>query len=505
VSAEPSPHRRLEQLLDEVPVGLLVTDASGTVLEANGTLCRWTGYAAHELVGRKKLHDLLTVGGRIFHQTHWLPILQIQGSISEVKFELRRADGGLLTAMLNAVRKEVDGAVCDVVSITMAEERNKYERQLLLERKRSDELAAREVRAQEILQIAESQVRQAVRVGALHLWYADDTGRRHFEPAVAALLGMDGATAVTEEDFVGAITAADREAEALAYRAALADTSTVHSWTFNVRDAKGRHKVLHASGQAFANASGAQRPFVGVLRDITEEVRKSAEARDRALFAEQMVGIVSHDLRNPLFAITMGTVVLSRDATLGPKHRKVLESIDRSTQRARRLIDELLDFTLVRVGHGLTVSRQPLDFHELVERSVEELKLSFPDRAIRHVAQGDGNCQADPDRIAQLLGNLVANAVTYGEPGGEITVTSLGRGDEILLQVHNLGRPIPEEMQTRIFEPLIRGGTADSAVRSVGLGLFIVRAIAQSHHGSVSVSSSAAQGTTFCFAFTRHS
>lgn len=499
----PSSHRRLEQLLDDVPVGLLVADAAGTVLEVNGTLCRWVGYTQDELVGHKKVTDLLTVGGRIFFQTHWLPILQVRGSISEVKFQLLRADGELLTAMFNAVRKVIDGEVHDIISVTLAEERNKYEQQLLLERKRADELAASEVRAQEILQVAESQIRQAVRVGALHLWYAGDDGTRHFEPSVAGLLGLVGGQSVTEKDFVRAVVPEDRENEASAYRAAAEDPTTVHSWTFRVRSANSTQIVLLASGQAVASASGAQRRFVGVLRDVTSDVKKSEQARDRALFAEQMVGIVSHDLRNPLFAISMGGILLSRDAAIDAKHRKVLDNISRSTQRARRLIDELLDFTLVRVGHGLSVTRKALNVHELVGRSVQELRLSFPERDISHVAHGPGECQADPDRIAQLLGNLVANAVTYGEPDGAITVTSVGDESEIFLKVHNFGKVIPEEMLDRMFEPLIRGGTAGSAVRSVGLGLFIVKAIAESHQGSVTVSSTTDEGTTFTFAFRR--
>jgi phosphoserine phosphatase RsbU/P len=361
----------LEQLLDEVPVGLLVTDARGTITSVNSTLCTWSGYGAAELVGHKKLQDLLTVGGRIFHQTHWMPILQVQGSISEVKFDLRRSDGRLLTVMLNAVRKGVGAAAYDVVSVIVAEERNKYERQLVLERKRSEELAQKQLR----------------------------------------------------------------------------------------------------------------------------------EAEDRALFAEQMVGIVSHDLRNPLAAITMGAAAIGRDATLGARHAKVLDNINRSAHRARRLIDELLDFTLIRVGHGLTVAHKPAKFHELVSQLVDELKLAFPSNAIQHSAEGPGGCAVDADRIAQLLGNLVANAVTYGQPNGPITVTSSGDGRECVLTVHNLGEPVPQAMLDRIFEPLIRGGTPDQSTRSVGLGLFIVKAIAQAHGGSVTVTSSREQGTTFRFVF----
>lgn len=491
----------IESCLDDVPVGLLFTDARGTILRVNGTLCRWVGYDAEELIGVKKLQDLFTVGGRIFHQTHWMPILQMQGSISEVKFELCRDDGQLLTVMLNGVRRSTD-TVYDMVSMVLAGERNKYERQLLFERKRSEDLAGQQVHAQQVLQAAESQLRQAVRVGGLHLWSADESGARRFEPSVTALLGLDEVADMPSSSFLQAIVEADREGEEAAFQAALADASSVHNWTFRIRDAHGNEKILVSSGQAFADGGSTRRRFVGVLRDVTEEARKSAEAEDRALFAEQMVGIVSHDLRNPLSAITVGAAVLSR-CTLTERQQRVLENIDRSTNRARRLIDELLDFTLVRVGHGLTVALKPVKLHELSFQLVEELKLAFPANIIEHMASGPDACEIDPDRIAQLVGNLVANAVTYGEPGGVITVWSIGDESGCRLQVHNLGEPIPPHMLGRIFEPLVRGGAAGSSVRSVGLGLFIVKAIADAHGATMTVNSNCNDGTTFAVAFTQ--
>ena len=140
-----------------------------------------------------------------------------------------------------------------------------------------------------------------------------------------------------------------------------------------------------------------------------------------------MVGIVSHDLRNPLSAILMGAKLLARGETSADRLR-VLGHVDSSAQRAQRLIEELLDFTLVRVGRGLAVAAASLDLHALAAKIVEELALAFPDRTIVHRAEGTGHCIADADRVAQLLGNLVGNAMAYGEPGGTVTVTSTLRG-----------------------------------------------------------------------------
>jgi sigma-B regulation protein RsbU (phosphoserine phosphatase) len=418
-----------------------------------------------------------------------------------VKFEVCRSDGQLLTVMLNGVRRSGD-PVYDMVSVVLAEERNTYERQLLFERRRSEELAAQQLHAQRVLQAAESQLRQAVRVGGLHLWSADESGARHYELSVTALLGLDGEADMHASRFLEAIVEADREGEEAAFQAALTGASSVHKWTFRIRDRNGNEKILVSSGQAFGEGGSNRRRFVGVLRDVTEEARKSAEAEDRALFAEQMVGIVSHDLRNPLSAITVGAAVLAR-GSLTERQQRVLQSIDRSTHRAKRLIDELLDFTLVRVGHGLTVALKPVKLHELCSQMVDELKLAFPANDIQHVALGPDACEVDPDRIAQLVGNLVANAVSYGATGSLITVGSIGDQSGCRLQVHNLGEPIPPHMLGRIFEPLVRGGAAGGAVRSVGLGLFIVKAIADAHGATMTVTSNRSDGTTFACAFER--
>ena len=126
-----------EQLFDEFPTGLLVTTVTGTILKVNMTFCTWLGMERDELVGRKRLQELFTMGGRIFHQTHWLPTLDMQGSLSEVKLDVRHKDGHAIPMMLNAIRRTTRAGSYDEVSMVVAEERNKYERELLAARKRA--------------------------------------------------------------------------------------------------------------------------------------------------------------------------------------------------------------------------------------------------------------------------------------------------------------------------------------------------------------------------------
>lgn len=212
-----------------------------------------------------------------------------------------------------------------------------------------------------------------------------------------------------------------------------------------------------------------------------------------------MVGIVSHDLRNPLSAIHLGLIALSR-GELTSNQLRVLGRISRSTERAHRLIADLLDFTAARVGNGLSVKISAIDLHAAVSETLDELRTAYPDRHIEHVHEGAGTCSADPDRIAQAVGNLVSNAMTYGDPGRQVTVRSRTGSDECAIEVQNFGKPIPEEALPTLFQPMVRGA-AGGAARSVGLGLYIVREIAQAHGGEVAVRSAMDERTTFTIRF----
>lgn len=228
---------------------------------------------------------------------------------------------------------------------------------------------------------------------------------------------------------------------------------------------------------------------------VHETTRQEADAQDRALFAEQMVGIVSHDLRNPLAAVHMGILALTR-GELTANQIRVLGRVSRATERAHRLIADLLDFTAARIGAGLAVSPRAVALNDVIADTVEELALARPERELVHVRGSEGVCQVDPDRLSQLIGNLVSNALTYGDPARPVTVSSSVEDGCALVSVHNWGEPIPAESVGQLFQPMVRGGRVGEA-RSVGLGLYIVGEIAKAHGGQIEVRSDAGQGTVF--------
>jgi sigma-B regulation protein RsbU (phosphoserine phosphatase) len=492
-----------DMLFDEAACGLLVTSRDGVIRRVNKTFCRWMGYCASELVGLRRIQDLLTMGGRIFHQTHWAPLLQIQGSVAEVKLDLVHQAGHTIPIILNAVRHEYPSGVFHELAVFVAEDRHKYEREHVLARQRAEELLIKQREAQQALEVAQAKLRLALESAQLLVWDVDpETAERRYEEGVASLLGFDAPQTITDQQYASFIEPGDREREQLAFSQGLNTYGEAYRCVYRLNGVDGIQRTVSSSGRGLFKADGSLHQFVGILQDITELSQQRAEAEDRALFAEQMVGIVSHDLRNPLSAIRMGIHLLER-GEVTPVQAQVLSHLTHSTDRAQRLIADLLDFTVARVGQGITLSHEPIQLHELVSASVTELTLAFPDRAMEHSACGEGVCMGDADRLTQVIGNLVSNAMAYGAIDRTVTVRSGIEEDTFWISVHNHGTPIPEDVLPDLFEPMTRGGSGNNKARSVGLGLFIVREIIRAHEGDIHVTSSAGKGTTFTAMFPR--
>jgi signal transduction histidine kinase len=285
----------------------------------------------------------------------------------------------------------------------------------------------------------------------------------------------------------------------------LGSRTAVHGALCVARTAKGfsqgdvRH-LQHASsavGGALTRiaALAAEHDAEHVMKLAESELRAAAE--DRALLAEQMVGIVSHDLRNPLSAILMGTTLMGMGEALPAQKERVMRKVQSAARRAQRLVEELLDFTQARVGKGLALKMAEVDLDALMTSIVDELRLSFSDVEFHHRENPLGSAWLDADRIHQLFGNLVANAAMYGAQGKPVRLKCAIDGGELVLSVHNEGEAIPASMFAAMFAPMIRGQAHQSEQRGVGLGLYIVRAIAEGHSGTVDVTSSAEDGTCF--------
>lgn len=229
---------------------------------------------------------------------------------------------------------------------------------------------------------------------------------------------------------------------------------------------------------------------------LTEAARLNRELGREAELREYLLGIVSHDLRNPLAAITMAVKLMLRHGGLAPDDQKRVGRIAGSADRMARMISELLDLTRSRVGGGLEITRDRSDFFLLCRQAVDEAELAHPELQVDFVMEGDGVGAWDASRLGQVLGNLLGNAIQYGAPGAPVSLRAVGAGD-VTLEVHNEGAPIPAELQAHLFEPFHRGPVGQRSRQGLGLGLYIASEIVKAHGGALVVRSTEAEGTTF--------
>ncbi|HEY0095623.1 MAG TPA: GAF domain-containing sensor histidine kinase, partial [Archangium sp.] len=211
---------------------------------------------------------------------------------------------------------------------------------------------------------------------------------------------------------------------------------------------------------------------------------------------DDLVAVVSHDLRNPISAISMSASVLLKREGLTDWQAKGLSRIYSAADRALRMIRDLLDSTQARVA-GIPVEPRSLDFHALARSVVEEVQLAHPERRILFEASGEAHGAWDADRVAQVITNLVGNAVQHSPSDTPVRVGSRGLDGVVLLEIHNEGPPIPADLLPTLFEPFRRGKGAGGALGSVGLGLFISRRLVEAHEGTIEVTSTEGEGTTF--------
>ena len=225
------------------------------------------------------------------------------------------------------------------------------------------------------------------------------------------------------------------------------------------------------------------------------------QVRERLDTEQQMIGIVAHDLRGPLQTITVSADTLLR-LSLDARATRPLSRIRDAALGAGRMIRDLLDFTQARLGTGIPVDRVAVNLHAIARAALEEERARAADRELIHEEKGDARAELDPERVAQVVQNLVRNALEYGQPGAAITVRTEGAGDSVVLRVHNHGAPIALDLRAHLFEPLRRGNRGRRG-SGVGLGLYIVDSIVRAHGGAVTVTSSERDGTEFTARFPR--
>ena len=345
--------------------GHVIADAEGKILRINQRLADWLGCEVSAAAGQR-FSDLLTVGGKIYYETHLWPLLRMQGFFEEVALELGCANNQKLQVLVNA-----------------------YERR------------------------DEKNIPQFIR---LTIFKATD--RRVYEQ--------------------------------------------------NLRDAKSAAEI-----------------------NLTNAIQLSA-------IREQFIAVLGHDLRNPLNAIITGISLLGMEE-LEANQAKIVQVMSRSAQRMNELIKNVLDFARARLGGGMLLDKKLVSLTPELAHVVDELKIIWPQREITAEINLNEMVECDPDRVAQLFSNLLANAITHGAQDKAVHVRAFLKDEVFELSVSNSGNPIPEDHIQKLFEPFTREDIRKSQ-QGLGLGLYIASEISRAHGGELIVSSTHEE-TRFTFRF----
>lgn len=232
---------------------------------------------------------------------------------------------------------------------------------------------------------------------------------------------------------------------------------------------------------------------------LAESVVRYTEDIDES--REMFIGILGHDLRTPLGAIITSSAYMLETDELPEPHRTLTSRIASSARRMERMIGDLLDLTRSRLGGGIPIDPDPMSAESVVRDVLSELASVHPDRLVEIDIMGDVHGHWDEARLAQVMTNLIGNALEHGAPGEPVSISLDGRDSDVTISIHNPGEPIDPADMARIFEPMkgrqARTDHGPAASSHLGLGLYIAERVVSAHGGTIEVASSATAGTTF--------
>jgi PAS domain S-box-containing protein len=345
------------------------------------------------------------------------------------------------------------------------------------------------------LEAAEADHRFLIESIPVQVWTASPDGKldfvsrrvaAYFEVPPAEILGNGWLSMIHPDDIANSLARWSRSL----------DTGAPYEIEFRLRRGDGSYRWHLARAMAQRSPDGTILRWFGTNTDIHDAKLALAELRARSEYEQRLIGIVSHDLRNPLNSIALAGSLLA-SLPLDELASKTVARLTRSADRATRLIADLLDFGKARIGTTIPINPRPTNLREIVEHVVDELQVDAAAREIRIGHAGDEDGRWDADRIAQVLSNLVGNAMQHGPPNAPITIHSRIDGDHAVVAVSNDGPPIPAADMPHLFEPFSRGRNATHVGGSMGLGLYIAREVVVAHGGTIEVESQLGQGTRF--------
>ncbi|WP_279599227.1 PAS domain S-box protein [Methylobacterium sp. J-076] len=501
----------LEDLFENAPCGYASALPNGRLSRVNRTLATWLGYSAADLVGRRFL-DLLTVPGKIYYETHFAPLLRLQGAFKEVAFDLLRADGTKLPVLANAVlRRDETGEVRFIrVTVFDASDRRRYERELLDARRAADQAkdALQDLNLTLEARVAERALAldRAWRLSPDLLAVADAEGTlTAVNPAWTSLLGWPTA------DLVGrSFVAYTHPDDIAATRATLAQIRTaplVIPFEYRLLHADGSYRRFAWTG-AFEDgriyATGRNTTAEHEQADALARAEEALRQSQKLEAVGQLTGGVAHDFNNLLTIIRSSVDFLRRPDLSADRRSRYMDAVSDTIDRATKLTSQLLAF-----ARRQTLKPEVFDVGERLQ-GVADMLDTVTGARIRVVTELPHEpcfVKADVSQFETALVNMAVNArdamagegtltlrLTTATPLPPIRGHAAAAGPFAAISLTDTGSGIPPEQLARIFEPFF---TTKEVGKGTGLGLSQVFGFTKQSGGDVEVHSVAGEGTTF--------
>jgi two-component system sensor histidine kinase/response regulator len=244
--------------------------------------------------------------------------------------------------------------------------------------------------------------------------------------------------------------------------------------------------ILQNKADVFFELHRHKQQLARELREKTETLRLN----------EMLTAVLSHDLRSPLNAVLTSAVLIQRRSTEQPV-KDTAARILSSGKRMSRMIEDMLDMARARLAGGIPLKREPADLGALIERVVSEIQAAFPERRIEVQQSGNLNGNWDGERLAQVVSNLLGNALQHGDANATVEIHVSGTQASVVeIIVENSGT-IPSDLLPQLFDPFRGAQRQTGRTEGLGLGLYIVQQIVLAHGGTVEVSSGERNRTIF--------
>jgi PAS domain S-box-containing protein len=455
--------------LADLPDGMVLADASGRVVYVNRAGAEMFGHIAtggHVSECARRHHIMRPDGTRYLSEE--LPLVRAalaRERVVDQHCRIRKPDGTLVDVLATATPLSDGGLPAGAVLVM-------------------HDVTTR-VALMRTLRLSEERFKALALATAQMVWTTDARGMViEDSPSWRAFTGQ-GVSEWLGRGWLDVVHPEDRERTFSTWSASVSQ-GTFYQVEYRARRHDGVYRWTVARGAPLRDDDGTLREWIGCNWDI-HPIKAAQEEQARiSEFQRTLLGIVGHDLRNPLSSISIASGLLQR-ADVDSRARQLGNRVARAVERASGIIALLVDVTQSSLDGGLRLDLSSCDLAALSAEVISELDGQSAERSISLDTQGDTRGSWDCARLAQAVSNLLGNAVQHGTPGTPIVLRVDGRSEHVLLEVENHAPPIAPERLPDLFEPFKHGNSPGRT--NLGLGLFIVKQVVEAHGGHIAVDS----------------